>query len=224
MNPRTNALRELNSRIMRIEGRGRLAESFTRIQSAVESLANLHDVKDSTITPDAHTLKVGRAAKALQDKLGAMKDQALSAYTIESGRIAGQVVEKLNLKESKYGEELRRLIVTMPLSDRIQYVTDLAKDPEAGPMLAALTSAPSVLHGVPRDVLKATEDAFVATHAPELTALQQDLDSALDLVSAAHRTAASMASEYQDARELERIDAASKAAAEAQQRMQEALA
>lgn len=224
MNPRTNALRELNARIMRIEGRGRLAESFTRIQSAVESLANLHDVKDSTITHDAHVLKVGKAAQALQNKLGAMKDQALSTYTTESGRLAGQAVDRLNLKESKYGEELRRMVVSMPISERIQYVTDLAKDPEAGPMLASLTAAPSLLHGVPREVLQAAEKQFVATHAPDLTALQEDLDAALDLVSAAHRTAASMASEYQDARELERIDTASKAAAEAQQRMNEVLA
>lgn len=86
--------------------------------------------------------------------------------------------------------------------------------------------APGVyaLTGINKESIKAIEDEFVARLCPDLVGQREDLDSAMDLITASHRTAQVMATEYQNPKELERIARAEEAAGRAQERMNQALA
>lgn len=224
MSSRTLAMRELNDRFSKLKSTGQIAEQFHKIRSAVESLDALHANADPTLPREAHVARVGRSAQQLQSKLESFQNSLGLAYSQASGRLSAEAVDRLGLKEGKYAEELRRTVLAMPLSERIAYVGEIAKSEDAGPLLAALSSAPAILHQVPKDVLRAAEQQFIATFAPDIPERQTELDNAHDIASAALRTAGAMASEFQDRRELDRITQAQDAAAQAQLRMNEALA
>lgn len=225
MGHRKLAMDELSGRFSRIKHTGRLGESFTKIASAVRALEALNVNRDVTMPQEHHTAKVGRAAQSLAQKLPSLKDAALTEWSREQGRIAEQVVERCNFKPSRFESEIRAVLLSMPtLADRIAWLQDAAKDDNNGPILAAVSEAPPALTGINRESMKAVEDDFVARLCPELVEQREDLNSALDLISASHRTAEGMSREYQNPHELERIAQAEAAAKEAQQRMSEALA
>lgn len=222
--PRTNAMNELNARFSKLRHTGQLGETFHRVRQAVESLDSLHATSDPTQTREAHVAKVGRAAQQLQSKLETFRDSLGRAYSQASGRLSADAVDRLNLREGKYAEELRRTVLAMPVSERIAYVSELAKNEDAGPLLAALTAAPQILHQVPKEVLKAAEVQFISTFAPDIREAQAELDDAMDLAGAALRTAGGMAVAFQSRQELDRISKAQAEAQAAQQQMDAALA
>lgn len=224
MSPRRNAMTELNTRFAKLKHTGQIGEHFHRVRQAVESLDALHASSDPTQTREAHVARVGRAAQQLQTKLDSFRDSLGRAYSQASGQLSAEAVDRLGLKEGRYSEELRRTVLAMPLSERISYVSALAKDAEAGPLLAALSAAPNILHQVPRDVLKAAEDQYIATFAPDVVEAQAELDEAMNIAGAALRTASTMAAEFQDRRELDRISEAQQQAARAADQMAQALA
>jgi hypothetical protein len=215
---------ELSERFSRIPNTGRLAEPFTKITSAIRALEDLNANRDLTMPPEHHTAKIGRAAQTLEAKLDSLKSAALSTYSAESGRISGLITDRLSLKPNRFEAELRAALLAMPsLSDRISWLQDAAKDPANGPLLAAVIEAPPALTGISTEAMRAVEKAFIETHAPDLVQMQQDLDDALSITSSAHRTASVMTAEFQNPAELKRISEAEQAAAQAQQRMNEAL-
>ena len=221
---RTLAMREINARFTRLKSTGQIGEQFHKIRSAVESLDALHANADPCLPREAHVARVGRSAQQLNSKLDSFRSALGSAYSQASGKLSSEAVDRLNLKEGRYSEELRRTVLAMPLAERIAYVGELSKSEDAGPLLAALSSAPAILHQVPKDVLRAAEQQFISTFAPDVVALQAELDDAMTLANAALMTAGKMATEFQDQQELDRISKAQEAAAQAQQQMQEALA
>lgn len=221
--PRTSAMRELNDRFTRLKSTGQIGEQFHKIRLAIESLDRLHANADPTLPREAHVARVGRSAQQLNSKLDSFRSALGSAYSLASGKLSSEAIERLGLKESRYAEEIRRRVIVMTVSERTQFVTDLAHDPKAGSVIAALTSAPGILHGIDMDILRAVEQDFIERHAPDITQAQTELDSALDLANAALRTAGVMSLEYQDAGELDRISKAQDSAAQAQKQMNEAL-
>jgi hypothetical protein len=224
MTPRRNAMNELNARFGKLQHTGTLGEVFHRVRQAVESLDGLHQNNDPTQTREAHVARVGRAAQQLQGKLESFRDSLGRAYSAASGKLSQEAVDRLGMKESRYAEEIRRRVIAMSPSERTQFATDLASDPEAGSIIAALTSAPAILHGIDREILRAVETQFISNHAPDIVEAQSSLDDAMDLASAALRTAGAMAVEFQDRRELDRITQAQQQAKLAQDQMNAALA
>lgn len=225
MGHRSNAMNELSGRFSRIEHRGRLGESFHKIVSGIRALEDLNVSRDVTQTAEAHIAKVGRAAQSLAQKLPQLKDAALTEWSREQGKIAERIVERCNFKPSRFESEIRAVLLSMPtLADRIAWLQEAAQDDNNGPILAAIAEAPPALSGVSREALKAIEDDFVQRLCPDLVEQREDLNTALDLISASHRTADGMSREYQNPQELERIAKAEAAAREAQNRMSEALA
>ena len=221
---RTNAMIELGDRFSRIQHTGRLGETFTKISGAVRALEDLHSNRDLTQTPEHHTAKVGRAAQTLEAKLPGLKEQALAAWTQHQAKISEQIVDRCNFKPNRFEAEIRQVLLSMPtLADRIAWLQQCAQDDANGPILAAVAEAPPALSGVSKEALKAIEETFIERLCPDLMEQREDLDSALDLISASHRTAQTMASEFQDPRELDRISRAQEAAGHAQERMNQAL-
>ncbi|MEY4684202.1 MAG: hypothetical protein RLZ25_661 [Pseudomonadota bacterium] len=224
MGHRTNAMAELSGRFNRIENTGRIAEPFSKLTTAIRALEELHSARDLTMPAEHHIAKVGRAAQSLASKLDSIKSQALSHYSHESGKLSGMIVDRLNLKPNRFEAELRAALLAMPsLADRISWLQEAAKDPANGPLLAAVIEAPPALTGISTEAMRVVEKDFIQTHAPDLVQIQQDLDDALSITSSAHRTASVMTAEFQNPAELKRISEAEQAAAQAQQRMNEAL-
>jgi hypothetical protein len=222
---RKQAMDELTGRFARIQHTGRLGESFTRISGAVRALEDLHSNRDLTQTAESHTAKVGRAAQTLEAKLPGLKESALTAWSNHQASISEQIVTRCNFKPSRFEAEIRQVLLSMPsLADRIAWLQEAAQDDNNGPIIAAVSEAPPALTGVNKEALKAIEDDFVARLCPDLVEQREDLNTALDLISASHRTAETMAREYQDVQALERIAQAEAASRQAQERMNEALA
>lgn len=216
-------MRELNDRFTRLKSTGQIAEQFHKIRQAVESLDALHANADPTLPREAHVARVGRSAQQLSSKLDSFRSALGLAYSLASGKLSSEAIERLNLREGKYSEELRRTVLDMPLAERIAYVGELSKSEDAGPLLAALSSAPAILHQVPKDFLRAAEQQFISTFAPDVVAQQAELDDAMSIANAALTTAGKMSVEFQDRQELDRISKAQESAAQAQKQMNEAL-
>lgn len=225
MTPETRAAAELADRLQRIQHRGRLPESFGKMKSGIDSMAAMAATRSPFETPESHRVKVAQNAQRFESQLEKIHTQALSEFTTESGRISAQIVERLGLKPSKFGAELRGVLLQMPTNAaRIEWLSEAMKDATNAPLLQDLLESPSALHGVPVDALRSIEKDFIERNAPDLVAQQRDLEDALSIISSIHRTAARMAASHQDHAELARIEADRLRAEEANNQMQKALA
>lgn len=223
--PETRAAAELSERLQRLPHRGRLSEHFGKLKGGIDSLAAMAATKSPYDTPEGHRVKVAQNAQRFEAQLEKIRSSALQEFTNESGRISAQIVEKLGLKPSKFGAELRGVLLAMPSNAaRIEWLQEAMRDPGNATLLQDLLESPAALHGIPADALRAIETDFIQTHAPELCEQQQSIDDALQIVSSIHRTAARMAASHQDHAELARIEADRLKAEEASLQMQQVLA
>lgn len=223
--PEQRAAQELSERFSKIEHRGTLGESFSRLKSGIDGLSQMAATRNPFDTPEGHRVKVGKQAQKLQQQLGKILETARGEHLRQSGSLSGQAVERLNLRPNRFESEIRAVLLRMPThADRLQWLQETAKDPSNGPIIGALLEAPAALHGIAPDALRSIEREFIQNNAPDLVQKQNDLDQALEIVTALHRTAERISASHQDHAELQRIEQDAARAEAAAAEVQKALA
>ena len=160
----------------------RMIREANKLIESAQGLLALHGSRDTTITEDAHFLKVQKAAVKLNEQVNKTVDASMAIEREASNDAQCRMDEKVNLKPGANAAEIRAIFRSMDDSKRADFLNRLVHMNKA-PELAAIIEVGSELTAfILNDKLRASyREAILNMHAPkelkELEAAQEDVQS-----------------------------------------------
>lgn len=158
-----------------------IREAHKLIESA-QGLLALHGSRDTTITEDAHFLKVQKAAMKLNEQITKTMNAGMAIEREASNDAQRRMDEKVNLKPGANAGEIRAIFRSMDDTTRADFLNKLVAQNKA-PELAAIIEVGSELTAfILNDQQRAKyREAILNTHAPnelkELKAAHEDVQA-----------------------------------------------
>lgn len=180
--------------------------------SLLEGLEAIAAKRNPTETPEAHAIRVNRAAQKVAAEIEAIKAKADETRTAAARSISEQVLARSQLMDGPRGAEIRALFRQMTPDERRELMDNAlaSKDAET---LGALLTAPAYLSGIGGEYQSQMRHHYERQVAPELHEALDDVLAADDAMATVRRVVREVA---QDAMQPDYIDRILKDQAEAE--------
>lgn len=191
-------------------------DEIRRIHRGVESLESLSSNRDPMITEAAHTATIARHADRLKDESELAHTRLANTLASRLGELHNRIKEQTGLVvRDQYAAEIRQALRLMPEKDRFAAFNQALKDGD-GELIAAVSEAPSLLSGIPKDMAARQVDALEKMKAGDLVKQREALNDSYDEAVAALRSVDTAVKKGFDPAKLKEIREAEQRHAEAQ--------
>lgn len=198
------------------------AREAQRLAQAMEALEAVAANRNPSETPEAHALRVNRAAQKLAEQVKASSNRINDNITEGSAAIQNRLDAATGLADnSARGREIRDLFRTMKMSEQLDLLKNRmnARDNE---MLGAILSAPPYLTGLDPDVHGKMREMYENKVAPEIRSEITVLYQADELARAVVKLAGEAATDAAQPDYIQKITAAEEKAQFAQKQFDDA--
>lgn len=194
-----------------------LQGEVTRLANHASALDNMRANRSPLDTPEAHALKVGKAAKKLDQEITALINRAGNHTRAGLADAQRRIDQKINLTPDAFAQEIRAAFRNMDGKAKAKLVNQLVEE-NRGPELAAIVKAPAILTGISEEQRAAYEKMIISLHAGDELDEISNIEEVFSAVLTATDTAGNLSKRFSDPVELakiERADSAAKAAGDA---------
>lgn len=192
-------------------------DEIRRIHRGVESLENLSANRDPMVTEEAHTAKIARSADRLKNEAERAHSRLTNTLVSRLGELHNRIVEQTGLVvRDQYAAEIRQALRLLPEKERFEAFNQALKDGD-GQLIAAVSEAPALLSGIPKDMAARQFEALEKMKAGDLVNQRQALNESYDEAVAALRSVDTAVKKGFDPAKLKEIREAEQRHAEAAQ-------
>ena len=200
-----------------------LQSEVTRLANGAIALDNLRASRSPLDTVEAHALKVGKAAKKLDQEITAMINRASAHHRAGLADAQRRIDQKVNLVPDAFAQEIRAAFRSMSGKQRAELINQLVAENRA-PELAAIVKAPAILSGISEEQRAAYEKMAISRHAGAELDEIANIEEVFSAVLTATDTAANLSKRFSDPVELAKIERADSVAQAAGDAFEQSLA
>lgn len=192
-------------------------DEIRRIHRGVESLETLSANRDPMVTEEAHTARIARSADRLKNESEQAHSRLANTLASRLGELHNRIKEKTGLVvRDQYAAEIRQALRLLPEKERFEAFNQALKDGD-GELIAAVSEAPSLLSGIPKDMATRQVEALEKMKAGDLVNQRDALNESYDEAVAALRSVDTAVKKGFDPAKLKEIREAEQRHAEAAQ-------
>ncbi|MEA1619645.1 hypothetical protein SOQ14_12025 [Erythrobacter sp. T5W1-R] len=172
-----------------------LVNGGRKATALLESLETVAAKRNPTETPEAHALRVHKAAQKVLQQVEELTAKANETRTAAGRSISEQIQARTKLTDGRRGAEIRTLFRQLPAQDR-QRLMEVAMQNRDDETLAALFDAPTYLSGMDADYQSRMKLHYETLICPELHEQLEavlDADNSMSVIRRVVREAASEA-------------------------------
>ncbi|MEZ5688739.1 MAG: hypothetical protein R3E21_08170 [Caenibius sp.] len=178
---------------------------LNRLRRGVEALDTMNRSRSPLDTPDAHALKVAKAARKYEADIKATMQRIGGIATAGFEDVNRRRAEKVNLTPDAFAGEIRSVFRSLDAVGRAKMLEEFVSG-NRGPELAALVNAPGSVTGIPDNERQSCLASIYAKHAAEETADEAMVNDSLDSSLAAINAAQQLVKELTDPRKIAEIE------------------
>lgn len=190
-----------------------------RLLEALEAVA---ERRNPTETPEAHAIRVSRAAQKALSELEALAARADETRTMAARSLQDQIQARSKLHDGPRGQEIRAIFRQMDSEDRSKLMEAAIAGQDAE-TLGALLTAPAYLSGMDGEYQSRMRRHYEVQVAPEYHEALEEMFAADDTAAAIRRVARETATEAQNPEYVTKILADQAEAEKAQAALDGAL-
>lgn len=187
-------------------GAAEMVAGGRKIATLLSGLEDIAHKRNPTETPEAHALRVAKAAEKLLAQIAASEDTDNVTRANAARDIQARLNERTKLIDTPRGEEIRtwfRGLSSKQRHDTLQTAIN-AGDSE---LLGSVLGAPYYLSGLSQDQAQGYRTHYEQKVAPDLTAETEELFAADSAVATIRRVAREVASDARNPDYIQRIEA-----------------
>ena len=193
-----------------------------RLRRGAEALDNVRRNRSPLDTPEAHKLKVAKAARKYEAEIEAARTRAHEIYGRGIMEVDRRIVEKVDLKPTAFAQEIRTAFRELDSQAKTKLINQMVEE-NRGPELAAIVDAPSVLTGISDQQRSMYRQDIISKHAAAELDEQEKLGDVFNASLDAAKAARNLVKRLADPGELASIIHADGVANEARTAFDESL-
>ena len=179
--------------------------SFNNLANQTKNLSDLYETRSSTVTADAHFVKVSKGASQLKNSREKTSRELTNIMTEAVAEANREIASKVRLIPGPLAAEIRAHAKSLNSQDRLATIKGLA---DAGDFasLAAITESPAFLSGISVQEQNAFRDAAIQKACPETVANRDLVIERFNELQEGMNTTDSFVAELSDGSRLKSIE------------------